>query len=151
WPVSSRIAHSLAGEGTLGVFISLVVYLTLVVIAALTVPNLVLAPLHDPISEPTEERCGDFTAPKFSSPLFIKSIGTSVAHTASRVSIIVLDFVVLSPLHFVPVAGSAVYFVASTAWAAWWLTAEYLSGPMARHLMPFKRVTAAMRARPMVS
>lgn len=151
WPLASRLAHGLVGEGTLGVFVSIVVYLTLVVIAALTVPNLVLAPLQDPISEATEERCGGFTAPKFSPALFVKSIGTSVAHTASRVAIIVLGFVALFPLHFVPVAGSVVYFVASTAWAAWWLTAEYLSGPMARHLMPFKRVTAAMRARPMVS
>jgi len=151
WPLASRIAHALVGEGTLGVFLSLVVYLTLVVIAALTVPNLVLAPLQDPISEATEERCGNFSAPKFSFPTFVKSIGTSVAHTASRVFIIVIGFVVLFPLHFVPVLGSGAYFVLSTAWAAWWLTAEYLSGPMARHLMPFKRVTAAMRSRPMVS
>ncbi len=150
WPLATRIAHAIAGEGTLGVFLSFVVYLTLVVIAALTVPNLALAPLQDPISEATEERCGGFTAPKFSFATFVKSIGTSVAHTASRVSIIVLGFVVLFPLHFVPVAGSVVYFVASTTWAAWWLAAEYLSGPMARHLMPFKRVTAAMRARPMI-
>lgn len=150
-PIAARIARALVGDGTLSWLVAAAVYLTLVVIAALSVPNLVLAPLQDPISEATEERCGEFTAPRFSLPSFLKSIGTSVAHTASRLAIIVLGFVALFPLHLVPGAGSLAYLVLSTAWAAWWLTAEYLSGPMARHLLPFKRVTAAMRAYPMVS
>ncbi|MBL8957897.1 MAG: EI24 domain-containing protein [Myxococcaceae bacterium] len=151
WDFAWRITRAIVSEGALSWLVGLPIFAAIFIPAALTVPNLVLAPLQDPISEATEERCGNFTAPRFSLPLFIKSIGTSLAHTASRLAIIVLGFIVLFPLHFVPVLGSAVYFAASTAWAAWWLTAEYLSGPMARHLMPFKRVTAAMRARPMVS
>lgn len=151
WPVSSRVARALLGDASLGWLLGFAVYLLLVVIGALSIPALVLAPLQDPISEATEERCGGFTAPPFSMGRFFKSIGTSIAHTASRLAIIVIGFVALFPLHFLPGIGSIAYFVLSTAWAAWWLTAEYLSGPMARHLMPFKRVTAAMRANPMVS
>lgn len=151
WPASSRIARAILGDASYGWVLGLAVYLVLVVIGALSIPALVLAPLQDPISEATEERCGGFTAPAFSVPRFVKSIGTSIAHTASRLAIIVFGFIVLFPLHFLPGVGSIAYFLLSTSWAAWWLTAEYLSGPMARHLMPFKRVTAAMRARPMVS
>ncbi len=151
WPVSSRIARAIIGDASLGWLLGFVVYLVLVVIGALSIPALVLAPLQDPISEATEERCGGFTAPPFSVGRFFKSIGTSLAHTASRLAIIVFGFLVLFPLHFVPGVGSVVYFLLSTAWAAWWLSAEYLSGPMARHLLPFKKVTQVMRAHPSVS
>ena len=39
----------------------------------------------------------------------------------------------------------------SAMWAMWWVCAEYLSGPMARHLLPFKAVLKAMRARPFLA
>lgn len=150
-PVSSRIARALLGDASYGWLLGVAVYLVLVVIGALSIPSLVLAPLQDPISEATEEHCGGFTAPPFSVGRFFRSIGTSLAHTASRLAIIVFGFLVLFPLHFVPALGSALYFALSTAWAAWWLTAEYLSGPMARHLMPWKRVTESMRKNRWVS
>jgi CysZ protein len=151
WPLAERIVrHFSSNGGWLSVLGSVFVYVALLAVGAFTVPSVLLAPLQDPVSEATEERCGDFTAPAFSVERMLKSIGTSLAHTASRLAIIVIGFFVLLPINLVPGIGSVVYFVASTGWAAWWLTAEYLSGPMARHLMPFKRVLKAMRARPMV-
>lgn len=151
WPLAERIARSVVGTGGwLSVLGSVFVYIALLALGAFTVPSVLLAPLQDPVSEATEERCGEFTAPPFSVQRMFRSVGTSLAHTASRLTIIVLGFFVLLPINLLPGIGSVVYFVASTAWAAWWLTAEYLSGPMARHLMPFKRVLAVMRVRPMV-
>ena len=52
------------------------------------------------------------------------------------------------PLNWIPVAGSVIYAVLSTLWTIWWVAAEYLSGPMARHLLPFRAVLQAMRGRP---
>ena len=151
WPLASRIARAVVGDsGWLSVLGAGFVYLVGLVICALTVPALLLSPLQDPISEATEERCGDFQAPPFSIGRMFRSVGTGLAHTASRLAIIVIGFFALLPLNLVPVVGTGAYAVVSTAWAAWWLAAEYLSGPMARHLMPFKRVLAVMRARPMV-
>lgn len=150
-PVASRLARSWVGDsGWLSVLGAGFVYVVLLLIGAFTVPPVLLAPLQDPISEATEEKCGDFSAPPFSVGRLLTSVGTSLAHTASRLAIIVIGFFALLPLNLIPVAGSIVYAVISTAWAAWWLAAEYLSGPMARHLMPFRRVLQVMRARPMV-
>ena len=41
--------------------------------------------------------------------------------------------------------------VISSAWTMWWLCAEYVSGPMARHLYPFRQVLKSMRQRPAMS
>ncbi|MBK7860424.1 MAG: EI24 domain-containing protein [Archangiaceae bacterium] len=150
WPLGSRIARTMVGNGAWGSVLSAFFYLLLLVASALTVPALLLAPLQDPISEATESHCGDFTAPPFSMGRLFKSAGTSIAHTASRLAILVIGFFALLPLNLVPAVGSVAYGVVSTVWAAWWLTAEYLSGPMARHLLPFRRVLATMRERPMV-
>ena len=46
-------------------------------------------------------------------------------------------FASLLPLNLIPVAGSVLYAVISAMWAMWWVCAEYLSGPMARHLLPW--------------
>jgi CysZ protein len=152
WPVASRFARSVVGDGGwLSMLGAGFVYVVMLLVGALTVPPLVLAPLADPISEATEERCGDFTAPPFSLGRLFASVGTSLAHTASRLAIIVVGFFALLPLNLIPGLGSVVYAVVSTLWAAWWLTAEYVSGPFARHLLPFKRVLKAMRTRPLAS
>jgi CysZ protein len=111
------------------------------------VPNLLLAPLHDPLSEATEERCGDFTAPAFSLAATARGIVESLTHTLMRVALMLLGLLVLFPLHLIPVAGSVLWVVLSSVWSMFWIAAEHLSNPMARHLRPFKQVLAALRGR----
>lgn len=129
--------------------VKFLIWAPLWVVALLTVPPLLLAPLQDPLSEATEEKLGDFTAPPFSVARAISGAGTSLLHTVSRLGLMLLGIVILLPLNFIPVAGSVLYAILSSAWSMWWVCAEYLSGPMARHLMPFSAVLKTMRARPM--
>src|SRR4051812_24125242 len=76
WPVAARVARSLAGDGGWGSALGVLFYLLLLVVAALTVPAILLAPLQDPISEATEGACGDFNPPPFSLARLFKSAGT---------------------------------------------------------------------------
>ena len=152
WPISSRLAQHWVGDGGwrsyAGAGLSALLYLVLLVISALTVPSLVLAPLQDPLSEATETRLGNFHAPPFSLRRMARGTLASVVHTSSRLVLTVIGFALLAPLNFVPGVGSALYAGLSTAWAIGWVAAEYLSAPMARHLLPFSSVLNAMRARP---
>ncbi|MDP2276351.1 MAG: EI24 domain-containing protein [Archangium sp.] len=127
--------------------LSIVFFIMLFVVGALTVPNLLLAPLQDPLSEATEERCGDFTSPPFSLSAITKGIIESLSHTLMRLSLMLLGLAVLFPLHFIPVAGSVSWVALSSIWSMFWIAAEHLSNPMARHLRPFKQVIAALRGR----
>jgi CysZ protein len=116
-------------------------------VGALTLPNLILAPLQDPLSEATEVKLGNFTAPPFSIGHTLTGIFTSVRHTLARLALMTLGYVVLFPLNLIPVAGSALYVVLSSLWAMFWLSVEHLSNPMARHLRPFRQVLGVMRKR----
>lgn len=127
--------------------LSIVFFIMLFVVGALTVPNLLLAPLQDPLSEATEERCGDFTSPPFSLGATVRGIIESLSHTLLRLGLMALGLVVLFPLHLIPVAGSVVWVVLSSVWSMFWIAAEHLSNPMARHLRPFKQVITALRGR----
>lgn len=124
-----------------------VCFVMLFVLGALTVPNLILAPLQDPLSEATEVRCGDFTAPPFSMGAVVRGVIESLTHTLMRLALMLLGFVVLFPLHLIPVAGSVLWVVLSSVWSMFWIAAEHLSNPMARHLRPFKQVLTALRGR----
>jgi CysZ protein len=53
----------------------------------------------------------------------------------------------LLPIHFVPFAGGVLWFVLSSLWSMFWLSAEHLSTPMARHLYSFPRVVSVLRQR----
>jgi CysZ protein len=127
--------------------LSLVFFVMFFVIGALTVPNLILAPLQDPLSEATEVRCGDFTSPPFSVGATVRGIFESLSHTLLRVALMLLGLVVLFPLHLIPVAGSVLWVVFSSVWSMFWISAEHLSNPMARHLRPFKEVLGTLRGR----
>jgi CysZ protein len=151
WLVAHHLATRWVGEGGWRTAASFALAVMLWVIGALTVPPLVLAPLQDPISEATEAQCGGYQAPAFSLGRLFRSALTSIAHTGSRLSFMLAGFLVLLPLNAVPGVGSAVYGVLSSGWAMWWLAAEYLSGPMARHLLPFRDVIRTMRAHLAVS
>lgn len=152
WPLAQRVG-ALVGEGGwrdwLGAGLTVVTYLALLLAAALTVPSLALAPLQDPLSEACEETLGGFQSPPFSLGVAARGVGMSVAHTLFRLVLQLGGYLVLLPLNLVPVAGSVLWAVLGGAWTMWWLCAEHLSGPMARHLLPFGKVLSAMRARPL--
>ncbi len=156
WPLARWVADSWVGTGSgwrnaAGTGASVLLYLGLLAIGALTVPNLLLAPLQDPLSEATEARLGNFSAPLLSCKRLVQGTLVSLGHTLSRLALMLVGFALLLPLNLIPGAGSLIYTVLSAAWAMWWGCAEYLSGPMARHLMPFRAVLRAMWARPFLA
>lgn len=118
---------------------------------ALTLPNLLLAPLQDPLSEATEARCGDFTPAPFSVGLLLTGTWTSLRHTLGRLVLMTIGTVVLLPLNLVPAVGSVAWAVTSSVWSMFWLTAEHLSNPMSRHLRPFRQVVRTVWRRKALS
>ncbi len=145
WSLASSLAHDAVSSGSwwktaAGVTLEVSAFVVLFTLGALTVPNLALAPTVDFISEATEARCGDFTPPPFSVPRFFAGIAASLTHTLVRLVMMGLGYLVLLPLNLIPGAGNAAWLFASTGWAAFWLTVEHLSNPMARHLTPFRQV-----------
>lgn len=153
WPLATYVAEHWIGTGggwrnAAGTGVAVLLYLGMLVVGALTIPNLLLAPLQDPLSEATETKLGNFSAPPFSFARLVQGTTTSLVHTLSRLALMLIGFGILLPLNLIPVAGSVIYAVLSAMWAMWWVCAEYLSGPMARHLLPFRAVLGAMRDRP---
>jgi CysZ protein len=122
-------------------------FVVLLVVGVSTVIPLVLAPLQDPLSETTEELCGDFTAPPFRPGAFLKGVVTSVGHTLARVLLLLAGLVVLLPLHLIPGLGSLAWTVLATLWSMTWLAGEHLAAPMTRHLYSFREVVRALRSR----
>lgn len=152
WRGGQGLAEAVIGTGgtlksAAAFSLGAVLFTAFFVAGALTAPLIVLAPLTDPISEATEARCGGFTAPPFTLSRFLKSVWESVAHTLLRLGLMLLGYLALAPLHLVPVAGSALWAVASSVWAMFWICAEHLSNPMARHLYRFRQVVRAAWAR----
>lgn len=152
WSQSQHWAEALVGaDATWQKYTARLVGLLLFIVgyalSALTVPNVVLAPLQDPLSEATEASCGDFTAAPFSLRRFARGIVESLAHTALRLAFMLAGFALLWPLHFIPLVGSALWVVLSTGWSMGWLCVEHLSNPAARHLRPFGQVLGAVRQR----
>jgi CysZ protein len=126
--------------------LALLFLILLVVGANITLP-VVLAPLQDPLSELTEDLCGDATSPPFRLGAFLQGLVTSVAHTLARVFFLLLGLALLFPLNLIPVAGSMMWTVLGTLWTMLWLAGEHLAAPMTRHGYPFTEVRKAMRQR----
>ncbi|QRN99679.1 EI24 domain-containing protein [Archangium violaceum] len=122
-------------------------FLILLVVGANVVLPLVLAPLQDPLSERTEELCGNYTSPPFQLGPFVRGLVTSVAHTLARVFFLLLGLAVLFPLNLVPVAGNTAWTVLGTLWTMLWLAGEHLAAPMTRHGYHFAQVRRALRER----
>ncbi|MGV3625983.1 MAG: EI24 domain-containing protein [Archangium sp.] len=118
------------------------------VVFALTLPNLALAPLQDPIGEATEAAVGQFTSEPFSVGGLIKGTIESLKHTLLRLAVMLLGVLVLLPLNLIPGIGSVAYLILSSVWSMFWISVEHLSNPMARHLMPFSLVVKTLRKRP---
>lgn len=127
--------------------LSAVLFVLLFIAGALTLPNLLLAPLQDPLSEATEAQCGDFAPSPFSPSLLLRGTLESVRHTVTRLGFMTLGLAVFFPLNFVPVAGNVLWLILSSAWSMFWLSVEHLSNPMARHLHPFGEVVRVGRQR----
>mgnify|MGYP000862437367 CR=1 FL=1 len=147
------LTHRLVtGESTwltvASVALQIVFTIVFFVVGAFTVPNLVLAPVQDPLADATEVALGDFTPEPFSLGPALRSTWESVKHTLLRLFFMLLGLVVLFPLHFVPVAGSVLWLVLSSIWSMWWLATENLSNAMSRHLISFGQVVRALRKRP---
>lgn len=152
WPMAQHWADSLVGTQStwrqaVGWTMGALLFLGAFATGALTVPNLVLAPLQDPISETTEVCCGDFSAPPFSASRFVRGVWVSLVHTLSRLALMLLGYALLAPLNLLPVIGSGVWVLGSSLWAMFWLAVEHLSNPMARHLSPFGQVVTLLRKR----
>ncbi len=146
-PLSWVVANRITGAGVWGGIFGALLAILFLVIGALSLPPLLTAPLQDPLSAATEERCGGDTAPPFSVAATLRGTFLSLRHTLARLVLLLLGFALLLPLNLITGVGSAIYGVLGTLWAMTWLCAEYLSGPMARHLLPFGAVLKAMRRR----
>ncbi|MFZ5443616.1 MAG: EI24 domain-containing protein [Myxococcota bacterium] len=151
WRLGHWLAEKLiSGDGwqhaaSLG--LGVVFFIVLFAVGALTAPNLLLAPLQDPLSEATEVRCGNFTPAPFSLGGTVRGTLESLSHTLLRLAFMTAGLVVLFPLNLIPAVGSVAYLVLSSVWSMFWLAVEHLSNPMARHLRPFRQVVAALRRR----
>ena len=152
WSHSERWTEALIGstsgwQSLASGAVRLLVFLLGSAVSALSVPNVVLAPMQDPLSEATEKRCGGFTPPPFSARQLVRGVAESLSHTALRVAFMLLGFGLLLPLNLIPGAGSALWVTLSTVWSMFWLSVEHLSNPAARHLVPFGQVVGALRQR----
>jgi CysZ protein len=151
WPRAFGWADGLIGTGGWrGVASAVVGFLFFSLasfLSALTLPNVVLAPLQDPLSEATEERCGDFMSPPFELGRTVRGTVESLGHTLLRLVTQLLGIALLLPLNLIPGAGSVAWAVLGSMWSMFCLSVEHLSNPMARHLYPFGQVLAALRRR----
>lgn len=153
WRGSRALAEWLAGgpgtwNAVASATLTAVAWVVFFAVGALTVPNLVLAPLQDPLSEATEERCRGGALSRAPAAGLLRATAVSLGHTLLRLAIVAAGLVVLLPLNFIPGVGSAAWLVGSTLWSAFWLAVEQLSNPMARHLRPFGEVVTSLRRRP---
>ncbi|ATB28019.1 EI24 domain-containing protein [Melittangium boletus] len=108
---------------------------------------LVLAPLQDPLSEITEELCGNYASPSFRAGAFLRGLAVSLAHTLARLCFFLVGLAVLLPLNLIPGVGNVVWVVLSMVWTMLWLAGEHLAAPMTRHLYPFAQVRQTLRQR----
>jgi CysZ protein len=146
--ISSVFARPEAWYGqALWYLVLVLTFVVLLVVGANAIPPLLLAPLQDPISEATEELCGDFQSPPFTLPAFFRGLATSLAHTLTRLFFLVLGLALLLPLHLIPVVGSILWTILGSLWGMTWMAGEHLAAPMTRHLYPFSEVRRMLRER----
>ena len=113
------------------------------VAGVLGLPLVALAPLQDPLSEATEAAVGLGEARPFSFARLLRETFVGLVHTSFRLTILLAGQGLLLGLLLTGVT-SPLWPWASALWSAAWLSAEYLSIPMARHLHPFAHVRKAL-------
>jgi CysZ protein len=132
---------------TLWEVVRLFTFVLLMVVGANTVPLLLLIPLEDPLSEATEALCGGFESQPFRPGAFVRGVGMGLAYTLARIGLLLLGLGVLLPLNLVPGVGNLLFTLLASLWSMHWMAAEYLGGPMARHLYPFRAVRQVLAGR----
>jgi CysZ protein len=152
WPFSQGVAKGIISStstpgAVLATGLGFLIFAACWSLAALTLPNVLLAPLQDPLSEATEMAVSAFVPPAFSVQRLIRSVALSLSHTFARLALVVFGSALLFPLHFVPGIGTAAWWILSTLWTSLCLAAEYVSGPAARHLLSFSSVVRVLRRR----
>ncbi|MET0403306.1 MAG: EI24 domain-containing protein [Cystobacter sp.] len=125
-------------------FVLVLLFLVLFVVGASVGVPLVLAPLQDPLSERTEERCG---GPAARPTPFLRSLILGISHTLARAFFLFLGLAVILPLNLVPGVGNMAWVVLGALWTMLWLAGEHLAAPMTRHQYPFAEVRRVMRLR----
>lgn len=155
WSASREWAETLVAgrqDSTWGAAAAATVHVALFVggfvLSALTVPQLALAPLQDPLSEATEARVAAFTPPPFSVRALVRGTVESLSHTLLRLAAMAVGLLVLAPLNLIPGAGSVLWVALSSTWTMFWLGVEHLSTPASRHLVSFRQVVGALARRP---
>lgn len=147
WLAQKLISDADGWKHVAALGLGVVLFVMLFAAGALTLPNLLLAPLQDPLSEATESALGGFTAPPFSLGALLHGTFVALKHTLGRLVLMTAGSVLLLPLNFVPGVGNVLYVVLSSTWSMFWLAVEHLSNPTARHLRPFRQVLAVLRRR----
>lgn len=145
WWLAGKTVDRFIETDWLQAVLAVVLFVAFFAIGALTLPNLVLAPLQDPLGESTERALG---ADHKSNLSLISGTAISIRHTLLRLLLMTLGGVVLFPLNVIPGVGSVLYLVLSTGWTMLWLSVEHLSNPMARHGYGFRKVMTVIRQRP---
>lgn len=152
WPLSNTWASSIL-EGDSAWFrwarlgLAVLLYVVVLTLGALSVPNVLLAPVGDPISEATELACGDFETQSSTFGQLLRGTALSLSHTVLRIVLMLTGMLVLWPLHFIPLIGGLTWLAVSSLWSMFWLATEHLSTPMARHFYPFSKVIGILRRR----
>ncbi|MFN0062005.1 MAG: EI24 domain-containing protein [Myxococcaceae bacterium] len=114
-------------------------------VTAQTLPLLLLAPLHDALSEATERAVGRPIAVR---QTWLRGAMTALAHTALRIATYLFGLLALLPVVFIPFAGAALWGVLGLLWTFAWLSAEYVDIPLTRHGHPAQRIRQLLRTRP---
>lgn len=124
--------------------LQLVLFPLLFSAGALTAPNLLLAPLADPLSGSASVACGRPGPP--ATPL-VAATALALRHTLGRLGVVLLGTALLFLLNLVPAVGGGLWVALSTLWSAFWLAVEHLSTPMALRSHPLGEVVGVLRDR----
>ncbi len=145
---SGPLAHELTllfpldPAGTWFWILELLVRLLVIFLGALTVPQLFLSVLSDPILERTHELLGEPARP-FALGRFLKGIWVAASHAVLRLLVTLVGIVLLLPLHLFPGVGAGVWWSASMTWAGFCVAVEYLAQSRAQRLVGFPDVLRA--------
>lgn len=125
--------------------LEVVTYLVLLLASALVVPPLAMAPWLDAVSEAVEKVESGAVPPPFSLSSAVKTTGVALVHTVVRITVTALVWVLLLPIHFIPVAGSVAHFAFAAMASCTFLAFEHLATPSARHSVSIRSLAQLIR------
>jgi CysZ protein len=145
WELAASWTQGWVEAGWARAALAVVLWPLLFSLGALTVPNLVLAPLADPLSEDTSRALGRPLPPPLG---WQKATLLALRHTLGRLAVVALGSGLLFLVNLLPWAGAFLWVALSTLWSAFWLVVEHLSTPMARRGSDLAEVVYLARRRP---